>query len=1003
MLPLGSKLGAGRYELLRCIGMGGVGAVYEALDQHTQRHRAVKILQAGQLAQPAQRERFLREATVAAGIRSEHLVEVVDAGIDEEADVPFLVMELLHGNDLAALLSQRGGLSPAETIVLLGQAAMALDHLHVRDIVHRDVKPENLFITERDDGSPCLKLLDLGIAKEVALSGSRSHTDTGGTPLYMAPEQIRSEGAIDRRTDLYALGLTAYTMLVGRCYWYEDTNQGIFALTRVLEKGPVEPASVRAARAGVTLPAGFDGWFAKAAARDREDRFESALELVARLAEALEEPVPSGLRSRLSLVAGLTLPSLGERSLTPLRSSEPPLVREGPGKRSRAPWVGLAGALIGLAAAGWGIWAFQHGAASTQASPPASPRAFGPSEGVLACPVLETEGVADPAGWFGAAAATLACNRVTWILGGRWERRLLPADLLGLASQPMEGFPDDPYAGNARERSLSAATARADAVLDGKATRSAQGYVVHLRLTVGQREAGTAEGRAPLLFDATAQAVDGLVENGAMPRARELDSRVARMLGTSSVKAGLVIDTWTNRTDAEDPLSSSCSVLRNELGEAAELGKVMTMVCAKRLGWNHVKSVELDRTTPFSLGYTAVMKLLVEDDWDPTPVAVELAGRRRAEADPQARAWLADTEIAIWEVARRPERSIRVAREMVAEFPHVSSFRNATRVHAETPSLRRDGARALVGWAPQDARNGWSQAWVHEDPSTRLTWSRRAFEIDSGNATYAVMLAHDLFTAGRGAEVPSVAARFESNASHADLVAYLGARVEAAAGRPSAGLDRMMQVMKEAPAAGRHAKDYHLMLTALHVAEAIGRGREFADFYSDRFVLAEPTRLASPPPFRQQAGLMGLCMRATRAAACLECVKTHFSVIWTPDDETLLQGALYYVRKDDRHAVAAWRGLLSKSAAQLDFIPVEAFDRAGESDLASRLDAHRIADCSYAVRGVTLAHVREARRALHRGDRARARELATQVVEAWDVLDVRLASVAEMRRIARGP
>ena len=1000
MLPLGSKLGAGRYELLRCIGMGGVGAVYEALDQHTQRHRAVKILQAGQLAQPAQRERFLREATVAAGIRSEHLVEVVDAGIDAEADVPFLVMELLHGSDLAALLSKQGGLSPEETIVLLGQAAMALDHLHVRDIVHRDVKPENLFITERDDGSPCLKLLDLGIAKEVALTGSRSHTDTGGTPLYMAPEQIRSEGAIDRRTDLYALGLTAYTMLVGRCYWHEDANQGIFALTQTLEKGPVEPASVRAARAGVTLPAAFDTWFAKATAHDREVRFDSALELVVRLAEALEAPVPSGLRSRLSLVAGLTLPSLGERSLTPPRSSEPAAVLEK--KPSSARWLGWAGAVIGLAAAGWGIWSFQHGPASTQASQAPAARSFGPSEGVVACPVLETEGVADPGGWFGAAAATLACNRVTWMLGGRWERRLLPADLLGLASQPLEGFPDDPYAGNARERTLSAARERADAVLDGKATRNAQGYVVHLRLTVGQREAGTAQGRAPLLFDATAQAVEGLVENGAMPRAHELDPQVARMLGTSSVKAGLVIDTWTNRTDPEDPLASSCSVLRDELGEAAELGKVMTLVCAKRLGWNHVKSVELDRKTPFSLGYTAVMKLLVEDGWDPTPVAVELAERRRAEADPQARAWLADTEIAIWEIARRPERSIRVAREMVAEFPHVASFRNATRMHAETPSLRRDGARALVGWAPQDARNGWSQAWVHEDPSTRLTWSRRAFEIDSGNATYALTLAHELFTAGRGAEVPSVAARFESNASHADLVAYLGARVEAAAGRPSAGLDHMMQVMKEAPAAGRHAKDYHLMLTALHVAEAIGRGREFADFYADRFVLAEPTRLASPPPFRHQAGLMGLCMRSSRAAACLERVKTHFSPRWTPDDETLLQGALYYVRKDDRQAVAAWRGLLSKSAAQLDFIPVEAFDRAGEPDLASRLDAHRIADRGYAIRGVTLAHVREARRALRRGDRARARELAAQVVEAWDVLDVRLASVAEMRRIARG-
>jgi len=549
---------------------------------------------------------------------------------------------------------------------------------------------------------------------------------------------------------------------------------------------------------------------------------------------------------------------------------------------------------------------------------------------------------------------------------------------------------------------VSVARERANAWLDGEVVRERGSYAIKLRVFAGDKELGSAEGRAPILFDAVAQALDGLVASGALPRSRELEPRVARIVGTSTVKAGLIASTWQTRSDPEDPISSSCIQLRDDLPGAGLLGRTIGIVCARRLGWERPESVELDRSSPFALGYTAVMKLLLEEGWDPAPVAQELEAARRKEADPQARAWLADTEIALWEIAKRPDRAVRVARELIDEFPRVASFRHATAVYAESSSLRTVGLKAHAAWLPYDARNAWSKAWMlDEDLPLQLSWTRRAFELDSANATYAVELAESLFMADRASEVPSIAARFEASERHADLVDYLGARVEAEAGRPSAGLDRLLRRLRETPNVGR-TTDHHVMLTALHLAEMLGRGREFADFFVNRFVLADPPRLVAPPPLRNQAGLIGLCMRASDPIArpCLERVRSHFKMRWSPDDEQYWQGAMRYVAGDCTGAVDRWRPLLTRSASHLRDAPVEAFDRAGEPELASRLDAVSIKQRRNAIRGVNLAWVREARRAAKRGDVATARKLANQVVGAWEVLDTRLSVVDEMRTLA---
>jgi serine/threonine-protein kinase len=344
-----------------------MGAVYEVVDRKTRRRRALKVMLPSIVADADLRARFKLEATITAEIESEHIVETLDADVDAETGAPFVVMDLLKGEDLGATLARRRTLPPGEVIELLGQAARALDRTHAAGVIHRDLKPENLFLTRGDDGRPKLKVLDFGIAKIVAESGAPIETTRAmGTPLYMPPEQIRGDGSIGPRADLYALAHVAYTLLAGEPYWKEDNAAApaLFAVFNRILSGPREPPSARAVRrGGVSLPPAFDGWFARATALRPEDRFATASAEVAALVEAFHEPArpwPAGENGTLPVEpppvrqppAQVATPILARDQTartTAAISSEhaPPAPR-----RSAAPWlVGLACLLAGGAAA----------------------------------------------------------------------------------------------------------------------------------------------------------------------------------------------------------------------------------------------------------------------------------------------------------------------------------------------------------------------------------------------------------------------------------------------------------------------------------------------------------------------------------------------------------------------------------------------------------------------------------------------------------------------------
>ncbi|HEY5372877.1 MAG TPA: serine/threonine-protein kinase [Polyangiaceae bacterium] len=216
---------AEKYELLRLLGSGGMGAVYEARVLSTLKQCAVKLLLKAELAGDAEvLRRFFREARACGLIQSQHVVTAFDSGIDQTG-WPYYVMEYLVGEDLQETLNSLGPLSQTAATKIVFQAALGLAKAHELDIVHRDVKPANLFLVVADDGEIRVKVLDFGVAKvkmEVFHETTLSVTRTGsilGTPLYMSPEQVRRASSIDASADVWSLGVLLFECLTGQLPW----------------------------------------------------------------------------------------------------------------------------------------------------------------------------------------------------------------------------------------------------------------------------------------------------------------------------------------------------------------------------------------------------------------------------------------------------------------------------------------------------------------------------------------------------------------------------------------------------------------------------------------------------------------------------------------------------------------------------------------------------------------------------------------------------------------
>ncbi|NUP11074.1 MAG: protein kinase [Polyangiaceae bacterium] len=347
---LGTTIG-GQYLLVALLGQGGMGTVYEA--QTTRGERvAVKIVRADS-TRPEDKRRFLREARAAMQLRSEHVVNVHASGVDDATSLPFIAMELLRGEDLAHVVAREGALHPSVAVRIAVDACRGLAAAHTAGLVHRDVKPSNIFL-HREGDAVVVKVCDFGIVKDLVLTQSETLlTRTGaliGSPGYMSPEQAHDSSVVDQRTDVWSLGATLYEALTGTAPWASCKTIGEVLLTlhtrdvsAVQDSAPwIEDRLAKVVH--------------RALARDPASRYANAAEFLEAL-EGFASPVPLRVEDikpiapelRGASVARINGAALGLTS-TALDSA----VRPTPIQRKSRRW--LAGALALLALGGVALW-----------------------------------------------------------------------------------------------------------------------------------------------------------------------------------------------------------------------------------------------------------------------------------------------------------------------------------------------------------------------------------------------------------------------------------------------------------------------------------------------------------------------------------------------------------------------------------------------------------------------------------------------------------------------
>ncbi|HEY2515964.1 MAG TPA: serine/threonine-protein kinase, partial [Polyangiaceae bacterium] len=502
---------ADRYLILEEIGRGGMGVVFVARDEETAREVALKVLRHAPQREAARR--LQREARAMNALDARRVAQVLEIGETPSGEL-YLVMEYVRGRNVRSLL--RAGRVPLEeSLRIVGEVAATLGEAHRVGLVHRDVKPDNIMVA---DGGRVV-LLDFGVVKsvemghETALASTQLTNDGAviGTPAYLSPEQALGR-SVGPETDQFALAVTAYELLTGSLPW--TATEMTTMLAQVLAEVP-PPASTF----DKLLKPAIDSVLARALSKKPDERFPSI------------EDFATSLRAA----------ERGEYQPPPrIPSTNAPASRRFGRVSVLFGAIAVVGSMLGLG--------LRSRVAKNAPSALRTPRetaisALAGPDGFFACPIIEVRGMSDGLIRLGAAAATIACTRAVWSLGGSDDRVLPPAALLGVPREPAPGFAD-PYIAEARGRSLDAARTRAAAYLDGTATYDAQAWSIDLVLKAPtDQEIVRAQGRGDTYLVALKDALDRLWKPPLS--IRTIDPEVARWTGFPDVEVGRIeADLW---------------------------------------------------------------------------------------------------------------------------------------------------------------------------------------------------------------------------------------------------------------------------------------------------------------------------------------------------------------------------------------------------------------------------------------------------------------------------
>jgi hypothetical protein len=967
VLEPGTLIGA-RYRLETLVAEGGMGVVWAAEDVSTGQRCAVKLMK--DAGSPQLRERFLHEGRLASRVSHDNVVRILEV-LEPESGSPAIVMELLDGESLRAVLERDHKLAIAALAEIVVPVISAVGTAHAHGIVHRDLKPENVFLVKM---SRSVKVLDFGIAKLTPLDGEarRSTGNTTGvvwgTPRYMAPEQASGAKA-DHRADIWSLGIILYECLSGVCPTHGDDVLQV--LTNVALK-PFEPLRQIA-----------------------PDVPEEIAHLVTRMLSRKPSERPTLLEVLDTLEPFAATP--GGRFGDPVPSPDAfaPTVAVMP-LRARRKLVRIGVVMIPVVAMAAGFLAM---CPRRERSPLDSPDAK------LACPVLRASGVKEPAGWLGAAAAAVACERARVVLGGRKARTLVPAELLDLPGEPSDAFRSDPYGQpGAVEASLIAARRRSHAYLDGEVIWTSPGFTVKLSLRAadGAQLAG-AEGQGKGLYEAVRAAMTPLVDSGSIPKAAKLEPQIAAWSLTESVDDALaVVDLTFAIAHNAGGLVKECQRFEEISPRLRALGVEGRWLCAYVLGRESPElTLDADEALPAKAHRVRINHVYYRRS---EPGDAEfMQTKLLSETTSRGQALLAVTTSCLLHAEKDVAREF--ALRAVKSEPSTAVLGWCTpwgELAALDGNTKREGAwRARQAWQPWDPR-------VWAPPEDRVSNDEFLALVPRAR----VLTPFDSIVARRAAKAhlqardPSAALGIASSLGAGGLPIHelekqlLLAMVDASEAKFGMALERARAAERSGDDAGwMRAQRFDFAWLALELAELLGDPREVADAMVVRFLDPDPPRID-----RHVAGtasrIPALCVRASRADHCFErfrALRPQLLGLITQQGEEFIAGAELYSAQDLAGAAEKWRPLVPRFL-QLDRETVEAFEHTRQSDLAEQID-EAIMKRAWEYNGATLGHVRAAHRALVQGDRERARQLAEQVIQAWGQADVVPPALVDMREL----